>query len=332
MDGFLRISDEVRDALAARRPVVALETAAVTHGLPREPLATPPASITDPALPSGVRACFGPSIPVHRALGHALAAAARAEGAVPAVVGMLRGKLVVGLTPAELDELAAATEVHKISARDAALIAARGGSGGTTVAGTLLACTLARIPVFATGGIGGVHRGYAVLPDISADLLAIRDASTLVVTAGAKSILDLPATVEMLDTLGVPLVGLGTPYFPRFLAAGSADLRVNMEARDEADAARLYAAHRSVHAARGMLLCVPPPAAHALPADLMERAVSTGLAEAERRGVRGPDVTPVLLGAVTQASGGASLAANLAVLMHNARVGARVAAQLAQIA
>ncbi|MFM2165115.1 MAG: hypothetical protein RL325_1552 [Planctomycetota bacterium] len=332
MARFLRISDEVRDALAARRPVVALETAAVTHGLPREPFAQLPASIADPALPAEVRACFGPSTPAHRALGHALAAAARAEGAVPAVVGMLRGELVVGLTPAELDELAEAKDAHKVSARDAALVAARGGSGGTTVAGTLLACGLAGVPVFATGGIGGVHRGYAVLPDISADLLAIRDASTLVVTAGAKSILDLPATVEMLDTLGVPLVGLATPFFPRFLAAGSPDLRVNMEARDEADAARLYAAHRALHAARGMLLCVPPPAAHALPAELMERAIAAGLAEAERRGVRGPDVTPVLLGAVAQASGGASLAANLAVLIHNARVGARVAAQLTHLA
>jgi len=246
MPRFLRISDEVRDALAAGRPVVALETAAVTHGLPRQPLEAMPPSIADPALPDAVRACFGPTVPAHRALGHALAAAARAEGAVPAVVGLLRGELVVGLTPAELDELADLQEVHKISARDAALVASRGGSGGTTVAGTLLACSLAGIPVFATGGIGGVHRGYAERPDISADLLAIRDASTLVVTAGAKSILDLPATVEMLDTLGVPLVGLGTAFFPRFLSAGSPDLRVNAEARDEADAARLFDAHRSL--------------------------------------------------------------------------------------
>jgi len=331
MPRFLRISDEVRDALAAGRPVVALETAAVTHGLPRQPLEAMPPSIADPALPDAVRACFGPTVPAHRALGHALAAAARAEGAVPAVVGLLRGELVVGLTPAELDELADLQEVHKISARDAALVASRGGSGGTTVAGTLLACSLAGIPVFATGGIGGVHRGYAERPDISADLLAIRDASTLVVTAGAKSILDLPATVEMLDTLGVPLVGLGTAFFPRFLSAGSPDLRVNAEARDEADAARLFDAHRSLQRSRGMLLCVPPPAEHALPADAMERAIAEGLREAHRQGATGPEVTPVLLSAVAQASGGASLATNLAVLIHNARVGARVAAQLADL-
>jgi pseudouridine-5'-phosphate glycosidase len=162
--------------------------------------------------------------------------------------------------------------------------------------------------------------------------MAIRETGTLVVTAGAKSILDLPATVEMLDTLGVPLVGLQTPYFPRFLSAGNAGLKVNTEAADEADAARLFAAHRAMHDARGMLLCVPPLAKYALPAEVMERAISQGLAECAREGATGPDVTPILLAAVARASGGASLATNLAVLIHNARVGARVALQLTQSA
>jgi pseudouridine-5'-phosphate glycosidase len=151
-----------------------------------------------------------------------------------------------------------------------------------------------------------------------------------VVTAGAKSILDLPATVEMLDTLGVPLVGLQTPFFPRFLSPGNASLRVNIEAADEVDAARLFAAHRAMHDARGMLLCVPPLAAHALPEEVMERAIARGLAECAREGATGPDVTPILLAAVARASEGASLATNLAVLIHNARVGARVALQLAK--
>ena len=329
----VRMNPEVEDALASRRPVVALETAAVTHGLPRVPLAVSVPYLADLEVPAAIRACFVGTSPGHRALGHALAAAVRSEGAIPATVGMLRGELVIGLTDEELDELAELREVHKLAARDAALIAYRGGSGGTTVAGTLLACRLASpapIRVFATGGIGGVHRGYAERPDISADLLAIRETPTLVVTAGAKSILDLPATVEMLDTFGVPLVGLSTPFFPRFLSEGNADLRVNAQANDEADAAGLFRAHCAFHEARGMLLCVPPPAAYALPAELMESAITQGLAECTRVGARGPEVTPVLLSAVARASGGASLATNLAVLIHNARVGARVAVHLAR--
>ena len=330
--GFVRTSAEVTDALASGSPVVALETAAVTHGLPREPLASMPAYLSDETTPAPIRACFGASTPVHLALGLALAAAARAEGAVPAVVGMLRGQLVIGLTTAELEEIAHAREVHKVSARDAALVAARGGTGGTTVAGTLLACRLASptpIRVFATGGIGGVHRGYAERPDISADLIAIRDTGTMVITAGAKSILDLPATVEMLDTLGVPLLGLGTPYFPRFLSAGNAELLVNAEVSDERHAAAVFAAHQAFHPDRGALLCVPPLAKHALPAEMMERAIADGLAECAKTGAHGPEVTPVLLSAVARATKGASLATNLAVLIHNARVGARVAHALA---
>jgi pseudouridine-5'-phosphate glycosidase len=333
MKQFVRIAPEVRDALASGRPVVALETAAVTHGLPREPLSALPAYLTDSETPAEIRACFGPKVPAHRALGHALAAAIRAEGAIPATVGVLRGQIVIGLTSAELDELANARDPHKVAARDAALVASRGGNGGTTVAGTLLACKLALpspIRVFATGGIGGVHRGYGQRPDISADLMEIRDSGVLVVTAGAKSILDLPATVEMLDTLGVPMLGLATPFFPRFLSAGNAELRVNMEVQNESEAAQAFASHRTLQPARGMLLCVPPIARFALPLETMERAIADGLAECQRDDVRGPEVTPVLLAAVARATMGASLATNLAVLLNNARVGARVATMLAR--
>jgi pseudouridine-5'-phosphate glycosidase len=163
---------------------------------------------------------------------------------------------------------------------------------------------------------------------VSADLHAIRDTPTLVVTAGAKSILDLPATVEFLDTLGVPLVGLGTPYFPRFLCAGTAELRVSEQARDERDAAALFAAHREMRGDCGMLLCVPPLAWFALEPEIMESAIRAGLEECSRIGAHGPEVTPILLAAVAKATGGASLATNLAVLIHNARVGARVARAL----
>lgn len=328
----IRIAAEVRDALASGGPVVALETAAVTHGLPREPLTTLPPYLVDEETPASVRAAFEGGAPANRALGHALAAAVRAEGAVPATVGMLRGELVIGLSEGELDELASMRNARKLSAREIPLAAARGQSGGTTVAGTLLACARAEprgIPVFATGGIGGVHRGFAELPDVSADLQAIRDTPTLVVTAGAKSILDLPATVEMLDTLGVPTVGLGTPYFPHFLCEGTAELRVVEEARDVRDAAMLFHAHGAMRPACGMLLCVPPPPRFALDRQTMETAIRAGLEECSRIGARGAEVTPVLLAAVARATGGASLATNLAVLIHNARVGARVARALA---
>ena len=332
MSRGIRIAPEVRDALASGGPVVALETAAVTHGLPREPLAALPPYLADADTPAEVRAAFVGGTAANRALGHALAAAVRAEGAVPATVGMLRGELVIGLTAAELDELAEMRDARKLAARDVPIAAARRASGGTTVSGTLLACSGAApapIRVFATGGIGGVHRGFAERPDVSADLHAIRSSSTLVVTAGAKSILDLPATVEMLDTLGVPLVGLGTPFFPRFLCAGDADLRVNEEARDERDAAALFEAHRSMRPDCGFLLCVPPPPRFALDPAVMESAIRAGLEECSRIGARGPEVTPVLLAAVAKATGGASLSTNLAVLIHNARVGARVARAIA---
>ncbi len=322
---FIRVHPEVREALAARRPVVALETAAVTHGLPREELTRFPRYF-DTVAPT-VREAFR-GRPANAALGRALAAAVRAEGAVPATVGMMHGKLVIGLTDDEVDELAAMRSVRKISSRDVAAAHVDGASGGTTVAGTILACRLStptRIRVFATGGIGGVHRGYAQRPDISADLLEIRDGGTMVVTAGAKSILDVPATLEMLDTLGVATVGYGTGHFPLFLSAGTSALRTSAEARDARSAAFIFAAQQAIASERGMLLCVPPPASDALPTELMEAAIAEGLATCARGGVTGAEVTPVLLAAVAKATSGTSLATNLAVLVHNAQVGAHVA-------
>lgn len=322
---FIRMHPEVADALASGRAVVALETAAVTHGLPREELAHFPKFFD--TVDASVRAAFHRR-PANAALGRALAAAVRAEGAVPASVGMLDGKLVIGLTDEEVDLLAEMRDVRKLSSRDVAAACVDRASGGTTVAGTILACRLAtprRIRVFATGGIGGVHRGYVQRPDISADLMEIRDGGTAVVTAGAKSILDVPATVELLDTLGIATVGYGTEHFPLFLSVGSPLLRTSSTARDASHAASILSAQQALIPNRGMLLCVPPPASDALPIETMERAIATGLAECALRGVTGPEVTPVLLAAVAKATGGTSLATNLAVLVHNAQVGARVA-------
>ena len=322
---FVRVHPEVADALASGRPVVALETAAVTHGLPRAPVAKLPRHFASIAAP--VREAFAGRA-ANAALGRALAAAVRAEGAVPATIGVLRGTLVIGLTDAEVDELAEMREVRKISSRDVPAACAQAASGGTTVAGTILACGLATpapIRIFATGGIGGVHRGYAERPDISADLAEIRDGGLMVVTAGAKSILDVPATVEMLDTLGVPTIGYRTGDFPLFLSRGSSELRTSGMAHDDADAARIFAVHRGLLPSRGMLLCVPPPESDALPHEMMEHAIAEGLARCARDGIAGPEVTPVLLAAVADATRGESLATNLAVLVHNAQVAARVA-------
>jgi pseudouridine-5'-phosphate glycosidase len=324
-EGFVRVHPEVADALATGRPVVALETAAVTHGLPRAPVSKLPKHFD--AAPASVRAAFDGRA-ANAALGRALAAAVRAEGAVPATVGMLHGRLVIGLTDDEVDLLAAMREVRKISSRDVPAACAQGASGGTTVAGTILACGRATpkpISIFATGGIGGVHRGYAERPDISADLLEIRDGGVLVVTAGAKSILDVPATVEMLDTLGIATIGYGTGDFPLFLSRGSSALRTSGTARDAREAARIHAAHRTIMPTRGMLLCVPPPESDALPRETMEAAIAEGLSRCAREGVTGPDVTPVLLATAAEATGGETLATNLAVLVHNAQVAARVA-------
>jgi pseudouridine-5'-phosphate glycosidase len=329
----IRIAPEVRDALASGGAVVALETAAVTHGLPREPLATLPPYLLDPETPAAVRAAFGGGIAANRALGHALAAAVRAEGAVPATVGMLRGELVIGLTSAELDELAAMRDARKLSAREIPLAAARGESGGTTVAGTLLACARAEpapIRVFATGGIGGVHRGWTGRPDVSADLQAIARHRVCVVSAGAKSILDLPATLEALDTLGVPTLGFGTPHFPRFLTRGDASLPVREVPASAAEVARILDLHwtappRGLGRAQGVLLCVDPPEEHALPLDEIEPIIAAEVEHARERGIAADRVTPALLAAIASRSAGRSVEANVAALLQNASVAAAIA-------
>ncbi|MSR41256.1 MAG: pseudouridine-5'-phosphate glycosidase [Phycisphaerales bacterium] len=328
MRSVIRTSDEVQSALAEGRAVVALETAAVTHGLPRSPLGQLPLALDDARYDESVRAAFDPSIAINRALGHALAAAVRSAGAVPAVVGMLRGELIVGMTGTELDELAEAKPVTKVSMRDIADVALHRGHGGTTVAATLFACkhaTPSPIRFFATGGIGGVHRGWNVTPDISADLLQIAHSGVAIVCAGAKSILDLDATLEALDSLSVPVVGFGTEFFPRFLCEGAPPLRVSSTVIDAGTAAALAAMHFQLRPQSGMLICVPPPSALALPLDEMELAIQSGLQSAAKLGARGPEVTPVLLQAVADATRGRSLEVNLAVLLQNAFVAAQIA-------
>lgn len=293
----LHPSEEVRAALAERRPVVALESSVIAQGLP------PPYNL------SSAQACE---------------AAIRGEGAVPATLAVIDGQVKVGLGAAELERLASEAGLLKLGARDLGVAVARGGTGGTTVSATLRIAALAGIATFATGGIGGVHRGDG--SDVSADLPALAQHPVTVVCAGAKSILDLPRTLELLETLGVPVIGLRTGEFPAFYADRSG-LPLEHTAPDEAALAQVIAAHRAL-GGQGVLVVQPCPAEVALPAEEIERAVARALARAEQQGIRHKALTPFLLGAVAEATQGRARTANLALLEHNARSAARLAVAL----
>jgi pseudouridine-5'-phosphate glycosidase len=293
---MIRTSPQVADALARFAPVVALESTVLAHGLPR---------------------------PRNLQVGLAMEETVASAGAVPATVGVVAGVPRVGMERAEIEHLAMADGVLKLSARDLAVPVARGTDGATTVAATMWLAVRAGVRVFATGGIGGVHRGDG--RDVSADLTELGRTPMLVVCAGAKSVLDLPATREALETAGVLVAGFGTDELPAFYSARSG-IPVDVRVDDAAQAAELWRAHRDFGLPGAMLLCVPPPAEHALQADEVDRAIATALDQARREGIRGKEVTPFLLRAVAEATGGRSLEANVALLLNNARVAAAVAA------
>ena len=332
----LRVGDEVREMLALGQPVVALETAVLTHGLPRTPMAAPPCAHD---LLTAIGHPWIEHAPANLELARAMAAVVRAHGATPATVGMLDGELIVGLNGEELARLGAETSVVKLSTRDLGVARAERACGGTTVAGTLTAMRLAnqamtgiaKVPlrVFATGGIGGVHRGWTATPDVSADLLSLASTPACVVSAGAKSILDLPATVEALDSLGIPVLGLDTPWFPRFLTAGAPPLRVQREVPSIAVAAQACRAHwDDFGLPSGILLANPPPDRFALAYDEVESIIAESVREAAATGVLAAAVTPFLLQRVAERTAGRSVGANVAALLHNAHVAARLAVAL----
>jgi pseudouridine-5'-phosphate glycosidase len=294
-------SDEVADAIAAGRPVVALETTVVTHGLPH---------------PDGVAAAL------------ALESEVRQHGATPATIGILRGAVRVGLTMAELNELATTPDIVKVNLSNLAATVAAGRPGATTVAATMFAAHVTGIGVFATGGIGGVHRDAGTSGDVSADLTALSRIPIAVVCAGAKAILDLPRTVEMLETLGVPVLGLQTNEFPAFYRRSSG-LPVDSRMDTIEQLASAIRTHLGLGLRTGVLIANPIPAADELPAETYERALATALSEAESQGVRGRSVTPFLLERLRALSEGESVRANLALLTNNARVAARLARALA---
>jgi pseudouridine-5'-phosphate glycosidase len=296
------VAGEIADSLASGRPVVALETTLVTHGLPQ---------------PDGVAAAG------------TLENEVRQGGATPATIGILRGAIRVGLTNAELTELAANRNAIKVNPSNLAATVAAGQAGSTTVAATMFAAHASGIRVFATGGIGGVHRDAGTSGDVSADLTALSRIPVAVVCAGAKAILDLPRTVEMLETLGVPVFGVQTDEFPAFYRRSSG-LPVDRRMDTREELASAVRAHFALGLGTGVLVANPIPVADELPAESYERALATALADAERQQVRGRDVTPFLLERLRALSAGESVRANLALLRNNARVAAQLATALAQ--
>jgi pseudouridine-5'-phosphate glycosidase len=298
----LKISAEVRAALDAGRPVVAFESTIISHGMP---------------WPRNVQTAL------------AAHAAARERGVVPATVAVLDGRIAVGLEHAELERLATEKEVLKVSRRDMAWALTAGRTGATTVSGTMIAARAAGIDVFATGGIGGVHRGAAVTGDVSADICELASTSVCVISAGAKAILDLPRTLEMLESLGVPVVGFRTPDFPAFYSRSSG-LPAPLRLDTAAEVAVLLRTQRSLGLPQGILVANPVPPENEIPGSTVDAWIASALRDLEARGISGKAVTPFLLARIGELSGGASLESNVALFLNNVRLACDVSAELAR--
>ena len=298
-----RIADDLRAALAAKRPVVALESSLIAHGFPR---------------------------PDNLALGREIEAAVRANGAEPATIAIVEGKVCVGLTDDELRLIAEDQGVHKCSARDLAYLTAHGLNGGTTVAATARICAAIGLPVFATGGIGGVHRGAEASHDVSADLVELGRSRVAVVCAGAKVLLDLPATLEVLETQSVPVIGFNCDQFPAFYTAASG-LPLAHRVDSMARLAEVVRMHEQMAAPSAIIVCNPPPPEHAFDAEELEGLVSQALVEADSQAITGAKVTPFVLAALARLSGGRTRDCNRALILSNARVAADLAVALAAL-
>lgn len=299
---YLRVAQPVREALERGSAVVALESTVIAHGLP---------------------------YPANVEVARAMEAAVRAEGAVPATVAVLDGHIAIGLTDAEIERLGTEPGVLKASRRDLSTALARGAMAATTVAGTLACAALAGIRVFATGGIGGVHRGAEHTFDISADLPELARTPIVTVCAGAKAILDLPLTLEYLETHSVPVLGLGTDELPAFYSRESG-LPVPHRADSADEVAAVARAQWESGLGGGVLVTCPIPEEHAIPPSKIADAIGHALREAEEQRIRGQRVTPFLLARVAELTEGESIAANRALLLNNATWGGRIAVALAR--
>lgn len=297
----LVLSDEVSAAVLAGSPVVALESTLITHGFP---------------YPDNLQTALG------------MEAIIREEGAVPATIAVIKGQIKVGLTREEIELLAGlrGDQVRKCSRRDLPIAVGLGQHGSTTVAGTMIVAERVGIKVFATGGIGGVHRGHP--EDVSADLIELGRTPIVVVCAGAKSILDLPRTLEVLETQGVPVLGYGTDELPAFYSRTSG-LPIDQRVETPQDVAAIAAARDALGLRQGILVTVPVPADDEFPAEEAERAIQEATRQADAAGITGKAITPFVLEKVLELTSGRSRDANVALLLQDARVGARIAVALA---
>ena len=297
---LFNINPEIEAALAANRAVVALESTVIAHGLPR---------------------------PQNLETAQRLEQIVRTEGSTPATIGVLAGKLCVGLDQDQVERIATGDDVKKLSTRDLAIAVARGWNGATTVAATMWIAHRAGIKVFATGGIGGVHRG--ALPDVSADLPELARTPMIVVCSGAKIVLDLPATREWLETYSITVAGFGCDEMPAFYSRQSG-LPVDVRCDSPEEVTKLFRTQRELGIESALLVTVPVPAAAEVPEEALSRILDQSLSDAEHSNITGRDLTPFLLTRMAALSEGATLRANISLLENNARVAARIASELSQ--
>src|SRR6266404_3401924 len=298
---FIHINPEIESALAARKPVIALESTVIAHGLPQ---------------------------PQNLETAQRLEQIIRDEDAIPATIAVLRGKFCIGLDSRQLEHLATSADIRKISTRDLAVAVANEWDGATTVASTMWIAQRAGIKVFATGGIGGVHRGS--LPDVSADLPELTQTPMIVVCSGAKIVLDLPATREWLETYGITVVGYGCDEMPAFYSRQSG-LPVDVCCDSPEAVVRLFRTQSELGVAGALLVTVPVPAAAEIPEAVLKKILDQSLGDAEESHITGRDLTPFLLARMAGLSDGATLRANIALLENNARLAARIASELSEL-
>lgn len=300
---MLRINPEVKKAIEEGRPVVALESTIISHGMP---------------------------YPKNVATAMMVEQTIREHGVVPATIGIIDGDAVVGMTPEEIEEFGKRKGILKASRRDLPVVYAKKLWAATTVATTMIIANQAGIKLFVTGGIGGVHRGAEKTMDISADLQELAKTNVTVVCAGAKAILDLPLTLEYLETMGVPVLGFKTEELPAFYTAHSG-LKVDYAINDHAEAARIMKEKENNNLAGGILITNPIPEEYAMDAKVINDAIETALKKAEELGIKGKETTPFLLKTIVELTGGDSLESNIKLVINNAHVGAEIAKEYSKL-
>ncbi|MCQ2771351.1 MAG: pseudouridine-5'-phosphate glycosidase [Clostridia bacterium] len=304
MNKYLEVSKEVAEALASGKPVIALESTIISHGMP---------------YPQNVET----AIKVEDTI--------RENGAVPATIAIIGGKLKAGLTKDEIEYLGKkGVEVTKASRRDIPVLVAQGRDGATTVTTTMMIAAMAGIKIFATGGIGGVHRGAETTMDISADLEELSQTQVMVICAGAKSILDLGLTLEYLETKGVPVIGYGTEELPAFYTRKSG-FKVDYRIDTPEDLAKAFKTKIDLDLKGGMLVTNPIPEQYSMDPDVINKAIDTAIAESVKLGIKGKETTPFLLAKVKELTGGDSLASNIELVLNNARLAAKTGVAMSKL-